>query len=106
MPNNTFREEELREDFANKFAIKVTPNNAEDETKAFLLEKFWKETTLNDMADYWLSKIHDSQRRLVEEIVKNIEEQISQAHRIQSPRLDDTIMGLESAIVIINQTLK
>lgn len=47
---------ELKKEFKDKFAITATPSNNEDYIKAFLLEKFWKEEILNEIADWWLSR--------------------------------------------------
>ena len=51
------------------------------------------------------SFLHESHKRYAEWLVGLLEEQISQANIIQSPRLDDTIMGLDSAISIIKSSL-
>jgi hypothetical protein len=60
------------------------------------------------------SFLHESQRRLVEEIVKNIEERIHNLKHVypvtdfagDGERRDGEITGLEKTISIINQTLK
>jgi hypothetical protein len=65
--------EKIKNEFINTFAIKVTPNKQEDQIKAFLLGQFWKETTLTDMSDHWLSVIDTILEERREEIRKDIE---------------------------------
>jgi len=59
----------------------------------------------DEKIDWWIKKLHESHKRYAEWLVGLLEEQISQANMIQSPRLDDTIMGLDSAISIIKSSL-
>lgn len=47
------------EEFRAIFGIKVRPNNQEDETKAFLLEKFWQEHPIGEMVDF-ISQVEQS----------------------------------------------
>jgi hypothetical protein len=106
MPNNTFRESEKAIIIG---GIVMSCGNIYDENG--------KEMSAR-VGEYMVSEmekqIHDSQRRLVEEIVKNIEERIHNLKHVypvtdfagDGERRDGEITGLEKTIFIINQTLK
>ena len=62
------------EEFRAIFGIKVRPNNQEDETKAFLLEKFWQEHTIGEMVDF-ISQVEQSAYDKAIEIVEGVKEE-------------------------------
>ena len=51
------QKEEMRREFKERFKIKVTPNHETDTPKAILLEKYGNNVFLEEIADFWLSKL-------------------------------------------------
>ena len=66
-PENEWRED-WEKDFRKQFAIKAAPNNAEDNLKALLLEKYWQHGIITDMVDFIQKLLDQHSAHLVERL--------------------------------------
>lgn len=101
----------MKEEFATEFGIKVTVNHQKDVVKKFLMEKFWKLSILEDMSDWWLSKIDELLKSQREELVEKINEKTKFAFKTvikenEQPEWQAHYRGFREAVRFIKDIIK